>query len=544
MKRAVIYARVSTDRQADEGVSIDSQIESCKRKAEQFGAVVVKVLADEGISGATDARPGFRAAINRCALNDVDLFICWSSSRFARDQHDAISYKRELTSYGTKLVYAQSEIDLESYEGWMLDSFQQVMDESYSRQVSRDTSRSLLALAREGYFTGGHVPFGYESVPAEDNRRRRLAVREPEAAVVRRMFDWARAGLGAKAIAQRFNDEGLRMRGKRWHKGSVLYMLNSEVYMGVVIFNRMHRKTRTIRPEEGWIRVAAHPGIVSEEEWRAVQQGMRARVPQASVSPANSGHVFTGLLRCGACNSSLLISTGTGRGKKVYSYYTCRAHLQGERCTFKAVRAEEFDNWMLEQLLDKLLTRDVIQGVLDRLDDASARWHKDRAARRSALVLELRAVEGRRSKLFDVIEDGGRDTLGLADIQPRLRKLNEQAKQLELSLTRLENEPEPPVDRLDVSPEEAEAVFRETVRGCQEPKTLQAFVATIAQTIVVNPADVVVHYKPECLVMADGTPVRSEHSWLPVPSLLGTAELVIQRPPLRGTDRRMTLRAA
>ena len=89
MKRAVIYARVSTDKQADEGLSIDSQIDSCRRKAEQLGAVVLHVFRDEGISGTTDARPGFRTAINRCAVGDVDFMICWSSSRFARDQHDA-----------------------------------------------------------------------------------------------------------------------------------------------------------------------------------------------------------------------------------------------------------------------------------------------------------------------------------------------------------------------------------------------------------------------------------------------------------------------
>lgn len=105
MKRAVIYARVSTERQADEGLSVESQIEACRRKAADLGAAVVAVYRDDGISGTTDARPGFRAAIHHCARG-VDLLICWSSSRFARDQHDAITYKRELAAGGTRLVYA------------------------------------------------------------------------------------------------------------------------------------------------------------------------------------------------------------------------------------------------------------------------------------------------------------------------------------------------------------------------------------------------------------------------------------------------------
>lgn len=321
MKRAVIYARVSTDRQADEGLSIDSQIQSCRAKAEQLGAVVLHVFRDEGISGTTDARPGFRAAINRCSLGDVDLLICWSSSRFARDQHDAISYKRELASYSTKLIYAQGQIDLDTHEGWMLDSFQQVVDESYSRQVSADTRRSMMKAAREGYFMGGRVPYGYQAVVAEDGKRRRLVPKEPEASVVRSIFDSARRGVGAKLIALDLNSQGMKMRGRAWSKGTVLYMLNSEVYMGQVIYNRFERKTRKPRPESDWVRVEAHQPLVAREDFEAVQQGMSQRAPTPESGAPSSTHLFTGLLRCGRCNSSLQVQTGTGRGGSMYSYY-------------------------------------------------------------------------------------------------------------------------------------------------------------------------------------------------------------------------------
>lgn len=118
MKRAVIYARVSTERQADEGLSVESQIEACRRKANELDAAVVAVYRDDGISGTTDARPGFRAAINDSALGGVDFLLCWSSSRFARDQHDAIRYKRDLAARGTKLVYASQALDLDTDGGW------------------------------------------------------------------------------------------------------------------------------------------------------------------------------------------------------------------------------------------------------------------------------------------------------------------------------------------------------------------------------------------------------------------------------------------
>ena len=171
MKRAVVYARVSTERQADEGLSVDSQIEACRRKADELGAAVVAVYRDDGISGTTDARPGFRGAVHHCGLGGIDYLVCWSSSRFARDQHDAITYKREISGFGTRLVYASQQIDLATHEGWLADSFQQIIDENYSRQVSVDTRRSMIKAARDGYFMGGRVPFGYAVVVSTDGKR-------------------------------------------------------------------------------------------------------------------------------------------------------------------------------------------------------------------------------------------------------------------------------------------------------------------------------------------------------------------------------------
>jgi site-specific DNA recombinase len=529
MKRAVIYARVSTDRQAEERLSIASQIESCERKAETLGAAVIGLYKDEGISGTTDARPGFRSAINRCALGDVDYLICWNSSRFARDQHDAISYKRELVSCGTRLAYAQSEVDLSTHEGWLLDSVQQVLDENYSRQVSRDTRRSMMSAAAEGFWMGGRVPFGYRAEPVEGSKRRRLAPNEPEAAVVRQIFAWAADGIGALLIAVRLNGQGTTLHGRPWHKGSLLHILSSEVYVGTVIYNRMQRKTRKPRPESEWVRVQAHPGIVSAEIFSLVRHGLADRAPAAERGAPTSQHAFTGMLRCGSCGAALQISTGTGRGGKVYSYYACRADLQGQRCDFKRMRADKFDAWMLDELLTHLLNREVIQAVLDNLDEAASRWVQDRSKRRTAHVLELRVAESRRRRLYEVIEAGAKDSLGLAELGPRIRELNDQINKLERQLVAIEAEPEPSVEVLQVSAEEAEGIFRQTLMNTDDPRRLRSFLASITEKIDVKTDTVDVHYKPDCLVLSDGQPVRSKHQWLLDPSKLRTMVLRLPR---------------
>ena len=217
MKRAIIYARVSSKRQADDGLPIESQLDRCRAKAAALGADVVREFVDGGISGTTDKRPAFQDAINFCSLMDIDYFITWSSSRFARNLLDAGRYKLVLQTYRTRLTYASSDVDVTTDDGWLMDNFFALFDEHVSRRVSSDTRRSMLKAAGDGYFMGGRVPFGYAAIA--DGKRRRLVAHPAEAETVRRVYDMSLQGHGVKIIAMTLNDAGMLLRGRRWALG-------------------------------------------------------------------------------------------------------------------------------------------------------------------------------------------------------------------------------------------------------------------------------------------------------------------------------------
>ena len=126
-------------------------------------------------------RQAFQRAIHYCAVNDVDYFIVWSTSRFARNKLDAASYKLLLRESGTRLVYASMNIDSDTDEGWFTDSIMEIMDEQVSRQISRDTRRAMLKNAEEGWFNGGRAPFGYQIMT--QNKRRKLVPNDAEKTV-------------------------------------------------------------------------------------------------------------------------------------------------------------------------------------------------------------------------------------------------------------------------------------------------------------------------------------------------------------------------
>lgn len=191
---AIIYARVSTPGQAEEGVSLDSQVERGQQMAIELGAVVKKVFRDEGISGRTDQRPAFQDAVAYCKAFEIDYFIVWSTSRFARNKIDAALYKRSIRAGGTKIAYISQSISADSDEGWLMEGFLELMDEHVSRQIRKDTVAAMIKNARGGFFNGGRPPFGYKVVSV--GHRKKLEIDLAEAAIAREIFRRYVGGLG------------------------------------------------------------------------------------------------------------------------------------------------------------------------------------------------------------------------------------------------------------------------------------------------------------------------------------------------------------
>ena len=511
MKKCIIYARVSSKRQADDGLPIESQLDRCRAKAAALGAEVLREFVDGGISGTTDKRPAFQEAINFCSLMNVDYMITWSSSRFARNLLDAGRYKLVLQSYRTRLVYASSDVDTTTDDGWLMDNFFALFDEHVSRRVSSDTKRSMMKAAGDGYFMGGRLPFGYAAIP--DGKRRRLVPHPGESETVKRIFDMSLQGNGVKVIAMALNDAGTLLRGKRWAKNTINFILTSEVYCGVSVFNRVSK--RVANPPDLWVRVNSHPAIISTERFGMVQAGLTERRPERVGGQPRSMAVFLGLLRCGQCDGALTTTNGTSRNGTRHHYYACCNHMRGKvPCTFKNTRVDQFDPWLVSELLDKVLTPETVQNVVREATAMGGQWAKDRELRRDSLVRELRATEARRGKLYSVLELHGTDAPNLADLGPQLRVLNDQIRALEASLIKLEDEPTGPMDApvLDVS--EITGMLRGLVQDCGDPKKLRTFMGSFVEKISVSGTNVAVHYNEGRMMSLGGSAVRSGNKWL------------------------------
>jgi site-specific DNA recombinase len=526
-KTAIIYARVSTTGQAEDELPVESQLESSRRKATDIDAHLLREFIDAGISGRSDDRPAFRDALAFCKVNKVDYFICWSTSRFARNRTDAAWHKRALEKCGTKMVYVSLNVDSSTKEGWMMEGMLELIDEFYSRQIADDTARSMMKNARDGYFNGGHVPFGFKAQP--DGKRRRLAIVEHEAVIVRDIFDKAAAGSGARAIAMWLNQIGSSRRGAPWSMNTIQNMLHNWTMCGYVIFNRRAHNAKSDNPHEQWIKVRAFPALIDEEKFMIVQNILSRRAPTAGNGSPKSTHLFTGMLKCGECKTAMMIETATGRSAR-YSYYNCGAAIRGTGCKSRRITAKVFDEWMADYIISQVMSIDNLKSIAVDIDKAAGEWTRERERRRESFVADLRDIEARRRRLYNLLETTDAAALNLGDLKPRLMDLNERARKIETSLTDLELEEQPSsVGAVDLG--ELQEFVRDVVLQSNNPIKIREFFAGFIKEIIVFEDSAHIAYRKDRLVTANVTEtVHSESGWLPERGLQRTATVIAILP--------------
>ena len=128
-KRAVGYCRVSTDRQANEGVSLDAQREAVQAWATANGYKLGKLHVDAGISGKrAENRPALQAAIAD-ACNPPAALVFYSLSRLARSVKDTINIAERLNRAGADLVSLTENIDTTTYRALSTIKANEVIDD-------------------------------------------------------------------------------------------------------------------------------------------------------------------------------------------------------------------------------------------------------------------------------------------------------------------------------------------------------------------------------------------------------------------------------
>jgi len=218
MTQAIIYARFSPRRNAEDCQSIETQLDICRAYCRKNGYEIAGEFTDRALSGSDEDRPGLWAAVE--ALRRGIVLIVYRLDRLARSVYLSHLIEREAAKKGAKILSICGEGTWdEGDDQWLIRKILQTLAEYERRVTAARTKAAMLRHQANGRRMGGVAPFGTRS----DGDR--LVFDPDEQQTIARIRELHAAGKGAKEIADTLQAEGRRPRGQRWYHVSVTRIL-------------------------------------------------------------------------------------------------------------------------------------------------------------------------------------------------------------------------------------------------------------------------------------------------------------------------------
>jgi site-specific DNA recombinase len=485
MKYAAIYARVSTEDQG-KGFSIPTQIEACQKLAAREGYTVPDafVLIDQGISGTTMDRPGWRRLRELVQAHAIAAVIVIDPDRLSRHLGHQLLLAEELEQAVVQLVIVSHPLE-HGPEGWLFFQRRGALAEYERAKLLERTQRGRMGRAKAGH-PWGQVPFGYRALRELHGGHWEV---DPEAAaIVRRMFALCLQGLPTREIARQLTLERVPTkldrepkRGRRralgpgcWSPPMVHHMLSYEGYMGRAYGGKrpsIGQTRRRTRPHDEWIALTI-PAIIDEGTFHAAQHQLQRNRALARRHRTYAYLFGGGRFRCGRCGRGM---TGfplrgvrsdrcNGRNQIMDPEQRCRGSLQADRIESRiwaavervlqhpemiAAEVAQQEDTAGERRSALLQEIEVIEAGLATCDREARRWAEAYAAEvislselqgyRWAIGERRQQLQGRPAGLHAEMEAIGQTSGQLellisycAHVRKRLQTFDEREKQLTL----------------------------------------------------------------------------------------------------------------
>src|SRR3954469_17213772 len=464
--RAAIYARVSSDQQA-ERQTIGSQVSDLLARVAAEGRDIGEEFRflDDGQSGASLVRPALERLRDLVAMAAIDVVYVHAPDRLARSYaHQAVLIE-EFARAGTEVVFLNRPIG-QTPEDTLLLQLQGMFAEYERARIVERSRRGKRHLAQAGVVSVlGRAPYGYRFVSRREaaDGKARFEVVESEAAVVRRMFEWvAQERVSLALVCQRLFETGVPSpTGKaRWSESMASALLTNPTYAGQARFGRVatapwqpplrpprgrapipkHPRRRFLAPIEQWITIPV-PALIDTALFEATQEQLGENRRRRRQRKAGARYLLQGLLVCQSCGYALcgrwkasLHASGPG-----YRYYRCNGtdshRFAGQRrCDASPLPVEP---------LDAAVWAEVCRLLENRAQVAEEYHRRLQAVRSEPDQPELEMIERQLSKLRAgtgrLIDSYAEGVISKTEFEPRLAGLRQRIAELETEAATLRN---------------------------------------------------------------------------------------------------------
>jgi site-specific DNA recombinase len=224
---AVLYRRVSSAGQKNDGYGLSSQRTDGRAFARRHGLTIVADFAgDERSTVPLDEREAGRAALDAMMIHGAGVLLVACRDRLARDPYIAGHAVRAVALMGARIVFVDEGIGVADDDGMLLGDIKDALNAHERRRIVARLRRGRdEKAARDPHaYVGGRPKFGYRA----DRETRELVIDSDAADVVHAMFRWVRDGRSVRWIVEALN--AASAGGRRWYPASVMRVLKDDIY--------------------------------------------------------------------------------------------------------------------------------------------------------------------------------------------------------------------------------------------------------------------------------------------------------------------------
>ena len=322
------YCRVSTDK-SDQLNSLETQKQFFTEYVQRTGDYLVKVYADEGISGTKiKNRKEFLQMMADAEHGLFDMVVVKDISRFARNTVDLLQNIRRLKALGIETQFLTANMTSMGNSEFVLTIFG-----ALAQEESANTSKRI-KFGKKVNAEKGRVPnivFGYDKTIGDYFN---LAINEKEAKVVRQIYRWyTEEGYGCAAISNKLNEQGSRTkRNCKWSQNAVSRILTNELYTGKIINGKQEvadflTGQRKEKDATEWL-VTERPElrIIDDEVFEQAQKILHSRNQAFNLNHERQSnkYLFSTLIKCKECGWSFRRTVR--KYKNTYVRWVCSGH--------------------------------------------------------------------------------------------------------------------------------------------------------------------------------------------------------------------------
>ena len=413
MKRAIIYARVSTDDQAEKGYSLPTQLEAMRKYAQDNGFKVVRELQDD-YTGAKLDRPALDTLRGMLERREADAVIVYAADRLSRNLAHLLILREEFNRAGIELHYVNRGRSQDTAESRLLENVEGVIAEFEREKIRERTRRGKVAKAKAGKWVGtGRTPYGFRQVGKGADVR--LEIDQAQAAIVRRIVNMflGRNGykpMSIRAISGQLFAEGITTHygARGWWRDVLRNLLKGKELIGIFV-------------RYGSVLEFPELAIIDRATWDEVQAALEQN-KHRQASNRKYEYLFSGFVKC-ACGRTSFGACLQKYKTTHYRHYICRGYKGESRhlvhCNEKGINVDILDplvwNWLTDLLSDDAKLEKGLREMVANRENELGRLRARRADTAKLIRQKDKQIDQLRADLRGLTSNSGRAAI-LKDI--------------------------------------------------------------------------------------------------------------------------------